>query len=244
MVIGGTQITESSGKGGSVGVGTTGQIAIYAAGSAVLGDPRLTDNSTALTYTGAGGIIAPIFSAGGTAGVTAGSFASITAIQTVGGIVTILTGTSDESLKTNIKPFERGLDAVLAIRPVTFTWNEAGQKKTGFAADQTFAGFTAQDLQKAIPEAVGPEGEHLGISNRPIIAALVNAIKDQHARALAAEARALGAESTLTSFALALEHRSVDFDTPLHFIRRNWVTLVSLVIGNAAIAELLIHFAK
>jgi hypothetical protein len=120
-----------------------------------------------------------LYRVGGTAGVSAGSFSTITAIQTVGGIVTVLTGTSDERLKTNIKPFERGLEAVLAINPKLYGWNEEGQAKTGFAADVVQAGFIAQDVQKAIPEAIGLEGEKwLTLDTRPIIAALVNSVKE------------------------------------------------------------------
>ena len=44
----------------------------------------------------------------------------------------------------------------------------------------TYAGFSAQDVQKAIPEAVGENQEgYLTLSDRPIIAALVNAVKEQ-----------------------------------------------------------------
>ncbi|MBZ5695982.1 MAG: tail fiber domain-containing protein [Acidobacteriia bacterium] len=118
------------------------------------------------------------FQVNATPGVDAGPFTAITAIQTTGGIVTTLTGTSDERLKTDVAPFERGLEAVIALHPSLYRWNEAGQKKTGFKADQQFAGFIAQDVQRAIPEAIGQEDEYLSLSDRPIIAALVNAVKE------------------------------------------------------------------
>jgi hypothetical protein len=120
------------------------------------------------------------------AGVSAGPFATITSIQTANGITTVLTGTSDERLKNVVAPFARGLAAVTAINPQLYTWNEAGQKITGFSATQEFAGFIAQDVQKAIPEAIGQEGDYLSLDTRPILAALVNAVKE-----LAAENKSL-----------------------------------------------------
>jgi hypothetical protein len=122
------------------------------------------------------------YNAGGVAGVSAGPFAAITSIQTTGGIVTTLTGTSDERLKTDIAPFERGLKDVLKIQPILYRWNEKGIEITRLKPDQEFAGFGAQNIQKAIPEAVSPEGEYLALSDRPIIAALVNAVKELSAR--------------------------------------------------------------
>ena len=126
-----------------------------------------------------------------TPGVSAGPFTTITSIQTTHGIVTTLSGTSDERLKTNIQPFARGLAAITAITPSTYQWNDAGQKKTGFPADVVQAGFIAQDVQKAVPEAIGQEGEYLSLDTRPILAALVNAVKE-----LAAENKDLNTRLT------------------------------------------------
>jgi Chaperone of endosialidase len=129
-----------------------------------------------------GAVLAKAYFSNSTPGVSAGPLSSITSIQSSNGIVTTLTGTSDAKLKTNIHPFERGLDDIIKITPVTYQWNETGQKKTGFGADKIQAGFTAQDVQKAIPEAVGQEDGYLSLADRPIIAALVNAIKELTAR--------------------------------------------------------------
>jgi len=121
----------------------------------------------------------------GTAGVTAGSFSAVTAIQTKLGGVTVLTGTSDARLKNIVAPFSRGLEAIMQLSPQLYRWNDKGQKITGFPADLTQAGFIAQNVQQAIPEAVGHEEhdgtEYLTLADRPIIAALVNAVKEQQA---------------------------------------------------------------
>jgi hypothetical protein len=118
-----------------------------------------------------------VFTVSSSAGITQTALTP-TSIATKGGIVTTFSGTSDERLKET-KPYAGGLDKILAINPVSYTWNKAGQKHTGFPDGQVFVGFTAQDVQKAIPEAVtGTEGEgYLSFDDRPIIAALVNAVK-------------------------------------------------------------------
>jgi len=63
-----------------------------------------------------------------------------------------------------------------------------GTKKTGFEADREFVGFIAQNIQKAIPEAVGQEGEYLNFSERPVLAAVVNALKELTSRVQELEA--------------------------------------------------------
>lgn len=161
---------------GSPGAVTSRDTAIWRTGGAAFAFGNTTPGDAS------GTLNAALYQAGGTSGVSAGSFASITAITTKGGIVTQLTGTSDERLKSNIAPFSRGLEDVLKIHPALYNWNEAGQAKTGFGPEVRHAGFIAQDIQKAIPEAVCAEGEYLAMSDRPLIAALVNAVKELSAR--------------------------------------------------------------
>jgi hypothetical protein len=124
-----------------------------------------------------------VYYSGGTAGVSAGPFSAITSIQTIGGIVTTLADVSDERLKDH-SPYLGGLQEILGITPIKYRWNQAGQKITGFDDTSSFVGFSAQDVQRTIPEAVrgsASNPEYLGFSDRPVIAALVNAIKDLHA---------------------------------------------------------------
>ena len=118
------------------------------------------------------------------AGAASGGSITPTAITVVGGIVTAISGTSDSRLKNVTGSYERGLAAILAINPVRYTWNELGAKQTGWDTTREHTGFVAQNIQAAVPEAVGTEaakdgnGEYLTVSDRPIIAALVNAIRE------------------------------------------------------------------
>jgi len=121
-------------------------------------------------------------------GVSAGSFSSVTAISASGGLVTQLTGTSDIRLKT-WTGYEKGLDVVLNINPIYYHWNDKGRVHTGLSSEQEYIGFSAQNIQEVIPQAItatemskdGTE-EYLSLDDRPIIAALVNAVKELSAR--------------------------------------------------------------
>jgi hypothetical protein len=60
-----------------------------------------------------------------------------------------------------------------------------GPEKDRVQANQEFAGFVAQDVQKAIPEAIeGTEGDekYLTLGDKPLIAALINAVKELAAK--------------------------------------------------------------
>lgn len=93
---------------------------------------------------------------------------------------TVIVSSSDERLKDVQGKFERGLQDLNLIEPVLYKWkDDLPQSANGF----TYAGFTAQNLEKGIPEAVtqGPDG-YLSVQDRPLIAALINAVKELSAR--------------------------------------------------------------
>ena len=90
-----------------------------------------------------------------------------------------ITSTSDGRLKTVDGKFARGLSEVLGLRPVLFHWKQ----ESGMNVKDVNAGFIAQDVQRVIPEAVGVMNDgtgHLTLSDRAIIAALVNATQELH----------------------------------------------------------------
>ena len=107
-----------------------------------------------------------------------------------------ITASSDRRLKNVSGKFTRGLDAIMEIQPKVFTW----KPESGMNTEDVNVGFIAQDVQDAIPEAVGfmktsdteeddghgkkikhtnrEAAEFLTLSDRPIIATLVNAVKE------------------------------------------------------------------
>lgn len=140
----------------------TNMIAVFASGGS---------QQAAIDYSG-------FYYSGAIKGVTQAAEA-VGTLATTGGIVTTFTAVSDERLKTH-QPYEGGLDEVLAITPIRYRWNEKGQELSGQRGDRDYVGFSAQNAQKAIPETIQSvtKDGYLSFDDRPVIAALVNAVKE------------------------------------------------------------------
>jgi hypothetical protein len=96
----------------------------------------------------------------------------------------VMTASSDERLKNIQGPFTRGLDAILALNPILYTW----KPESGINSPLTFAGLGAQNVIKSIPEAVSLNGNGFyTLSDRPIISALITSIKELNARIVTLE---------------------------------------------------------
>ena len=88
----------------------------------------------------------------------------------------IISASSDVRLKNVKHAFTTGLKAITQIHPAVYSWKS--EEKEG--VHTTYAGFIAQDVKEAIPEAVGQGKDgYLTLQDRAITAALVNAIKEQ-----------------------------------------------------------------
>ena len=102
-----------------------------------------------------------------------------------------LTVSSDERLKDIEGSFDRGLEEIRTLEPIMYRWNEF----SGFERETVYAGFSAQNVQDSIPEAVGEDKYgFLTLADRPILAAAVNAIKE-----LDLDLQTLASEETLFS---------------------------------------------
>ena len=88
----------------------------------------------------------------------------------------VISASSDVRLKNVKHAFTTGLKAITQIHPAVYSWKS--EEKEG--VHTTYAGFIAQDVKEAIPEAVGQGKDgYLTLQDRAITAALVNAIKEQ-----------------------------------------------------------------
>ena len=89
------------------------------------------------------------------------------------------TNTSDERMKTDILPLDRGLRDIALLEPIIFT-------RVG--SEEEEEGFSAQQVQKVFPCAVHiTHDDMLGVSLDPIVAALVNGMKELATRMSALE---------------------------------------------------------
>lgn len=86
---------------------------------------------------------------------------------------------ADGALMVDPASFRSGLEAILQLDPLTYRWSD----KTPYDTKTTYAGFDASQVAKQIPEAVGSDRQgFLTLSDRALIAALVNAVKQQQAQ--------------------------------------------------------------
>jgi trimeric autotransporter adhesin len=86
--------------------------------------------------------------------------------------------TSDARLKSNIKDIGYGLETILNLRPVSFTWKDDTQ-------NALHLGLIAQDVQKVIGEVVdtGKDSEKtLGINYTAIVPVLIKGIQEQQSQ--------------------------------------------------------------
>jgi hypothetical protein len=90
---------------------------------------------------------------------------------------------SDRRLKTDIRDFKVGLDAVLRLQPRTFRYN--GRAELAPDDGETYTGFVAQELREVLPFAVSSAGESLDgepllrVDSSALTYVLINAVKEQ-----------------------------------------------------------------
>jgi len=85
---------------------------------------------------------------------------------------------SDERLKNITGHFSSGLKAVMQLQPLRYEYRR--DNALNLASDGEHVGFSAQAVQKVIPEAVTRNEEgYLPCHNDPIMWSMLNAIKEQ-----------------------------------------------------------------
>lgn len=85
---------------------------------------------------------------------------------------------SDRRLKNIKSPFTTGLKAVMALQPVRFEYRD--NDALGLKSERELVGFSAQEVQEVVPEAVRTNSQgYLMVNNDPIIWTMLNAIKEQ-----------------------------------------------------------------
>jgi hypothetical protein len=123
---------------------------------------------------------------------------------------------SDERLKRVERPYARGLDAIKRLEPIVYQW----KPESGFETGRRLVGFSAQNVQKSIPEAVeqGSSG-YLMLSDRPILVTLVNAVreleKEKNAEIEALKKKNVALEQELRVQRSALEARMMALEEKL-----------------------------
>lgn len=85
---------------------------------------------------------------------------------------------SDDRLKTINGDFKYGLSEVLKLKPILYRYS--GDNPLGIPDEGQHVGFSAQEVQEIIPEAVTENSKgYRMLNNDPILWAMLNAIKEQ-----------------------------------------------------------------
>ena len=123
---------------------------------------EVNDSNAQVSMSASNGVIVSGVATGGTVDVGANA----------NGILQV--HTSDFRLKENIEPIENALDKVLNLNGVNFEWIDKDNRGHGKQI-----GMIAQDVEKQVPEVVFEKDDYYGMNYSPLVALLVEAIKDQ-----------------------------------------------------------------
>jgi len=81
---------------------------------------------------------------------------------------------SDRKLKRRIRTIARAKDKVYKLRGVSFEWKDTTTHPRG-----PQIGLVAQEVKRVLPEVVSKKGKHYSIQYGPMVALLVEAMKEQ-----------------------------------------------------------------
>jgi hypothetical protein len=110
----------------------------------------------------------------GTLSVANTSSSKLTYVPLTGVLTTVdINTTSDANLKENIQPLQSATETINSINAVSFNWIETGKKSYG---------VIAQELKNVLPELVNENENGLSVSYLPLIAFLIQAVKEQDKR--------------------------------------------------------------
>ena len=200
-------------NGGDVGVGTTSPIAtldaVSSSGIGVRGVSSISNASFGGGYGIIGAYNGPASSTGfgvygNTTSTMGGAIEGTSLATSCYGWIAVSTFsaggncgtsfTSDARLKFSIKRVSGGLDAIMALKPVSFLWKTETKNHRLITDEKRVArnyGFVAQDVQEVLPELVShiagvdraervpePPGGFLSLDYNGLIAPLVAAVQE------------------------------------------------------------------
>ena len=87
---------------------------------------------------------------------------------------------SDDRLKTNKVGITGALDKVMSLNGFTYNFNKIGGE-LGYDTEKSYAGISAQEVQKVLPEAVFPapaDDKYITVQYDRLVPLLIEAIKE------------------------------------------------------------------
>jgi hypothetical protein len=91
---------------------------------------------------------------------------------------------SDERLKNINGNYSKGLKELMQLQPIRYNYKNVGERTfRNEVLNTEYVGFSAQEVQKVFPEAVGIDADgYLNLNNHAILVAYLNAIKEQQSQ--------------------------------------------------------------
>jgi hypothetical protein len=175
---GGTDV-EPSGGGGYIIAGATNSLNVTIDNNEIMA--RNSGATATLALNADGGDVNLIQSGTGNVGIGTNNPALKLHVvgqagKTEGGASWVII--SDMRLKNSVTPFTPGLDAIKRLNPIKFRYRP--ENPLGLPSSHENVGFSAQEVQKVLPEAVTTNSSgYLQISSDPIFWTMLNAIKEQ-----------------------------------------------------------------
>jgi endosialidase-like protein len=150
-------------------------------------------------YDGQGGVALALYGTGGSyyrcdnahAFTNRAATVNIVRFQVTDGVCQNASGSwstlSDEALKENVQPYNAGLQALLALEPVSFRYTE----NAPFGAGQKHYGLIAQEVEAVLPEMVGrfDDTDYRTLMPGHLVFVLLNAVKELEVRLAQLEGR-------------------------------------------------------
>ena len=142
----------------------------------------VVNNNIDIQPAGSGGYVTLKYAGNNTKLATASS-----GVQVFGSVTEI----SDESFKVDVQPIQNALATVTALKGVTYSEKETGNKQIGFIAQDIEK--DAPDLAQRVVQETDPDSKLLGLNYSHLTSVLAEAIKEQQVQIeqLSAEIKAL-----------------------------------------------------
>jgi hypothetical protein len=154
-------ITTTGNVSGSYLLGNGSQLTGISAGAAIADDTTTDSNYY------------PVFATATSGSLTTATISStkLTFNPSSGTLTAVDVNTSsDLALKENVDIIDSAMDLINSIKGVSFNWSDTKKKSYG---------VIAQDLEKTLPELVGESTRGKTVSYLPLIAILIQAVKEQ-----------------------------------------------------------------
>ena len=124
---------------------------------------------------------------------------------------------SDERLKNVNGRFTRGLSDLMRLNPIRFEYKP--DNALGLRGEGEYVGFSAQEVERVLPEAVTRSANgYLQINNDPIIWTTLNAVKEQQEEISSLRSVVSGQQNQIEAQKTVIERQNAKIDALVRLV--------------------------